>query len=413
MALFHHKPSLSTNHALKTPAPIITRNLKYIAAASFFWSFSTLMVMALLPVYLSEVLGASKISIGFMEGIALALAFMMKLGAGIGSDYLKNRKALIAWGSFLNILTKGLFALCASAGAIFLVRTLDRMGKGLRSSPTDAFIADEMYREKGATSFGFKQSIYTLGGVTGALVAWGACGLGATYETIFILSMLPASIAFSFVYWGLKPSKVHYEPLNHRGRLHVSDFKHLPKTFFILLLFAFILMLARFSEAFVALYARDMTWPIAHIPFLVVAMDLSNACTAYPAGKLADRLGRKRVMGTAILCLVLANVCFLCFPSFLGIILGVILAGIHGGMMQGAFASLISLCVPPALRGSAYALYYFTAGIALLIGNTHAGFLCDTLGTTGPFIGGLCISGFLLIMFLVFFQNFLYRQEKI
>lgn len=383
----------------------LPKNLINISIASYFWSFSTLIIASILPIYMSEVLGASGVEIGILEGVAVSFSYFIRLFAGITSDYFRNRKVLIAIGSAFNVFTKILFALSGSVLSIFIARSLDRIVKGFRSSPTDAFIADISEKGKEASSFGFKQSVYTFGAVSGTIAAWYACQCSISYNMIFSISIIPAVTAFLIVQFGLTQPKIKKEINSRKVRLHWRDFSHFSSQFFILILFSSLLMLARFSTFFISIHARDLGCKVSNIPFIIVLFCLGSAIIAYPAGKLADKIGRYKLILFALFFLLSANTIFISTNSILSVFIGSILFGAHFGIIQGSLVSLISSSVQSDLRGSAYAIYYFTGGMALFLGNTNAGYLCDKFGTTGPFLGGLVISLVIMIFFIIFFYK--------
>lgn len=143
------------------------KEIKAISWISFFWSSASLMVFAVLPVFLSEELGISHTQIGMIEGLAISSSFITKVFSGILSDYFRKRKPFILLGSFLSMLSKPMFALASSLSFILLARFMDRMSKGVRSAPTDAFIADISLQHEYSKSFSLRQSLYTLGAVLG------------------------------------------------------------------------------------------------------------------------------------------------------------------------------------------------------------------------------------------------------
>jgi MFS family permease len=360
---------------------------------SFFWSTSSLMVFSLLPIFITETLGASRAKLGLIEGVSVSLAFFSKVFSGVTSDVYRTRKPLIAIGSVLSILVKFIFAAASSVMWIFAARSLDRLSKGIRSSPTDALIADISQNLHRGQSYGLRQALYTLGGVFGALLATLLLPLtDYDYRLIFILSAIPACFALLLLCFLVKQPPIRDDiQKGHRG-WQIRDITYLPPQFWSLLGVAFILMLARFSEAFVTLRARDVGWPIPYLPLLIVGTDLVHAGVVYPIGRLANRQNLNTLLLKGILVLILANGVFLTTHSIVGVAVGVLLAGLHMGMTQGLLATLVAESTPAELRGTAFAIYYFSSGIAVLIGNTLAGHLADLMGSTGCFAAGLLFT---------------------
>ena len=352
------------------------------------------MVFTLLPTFLCEVLGASKTALGLIEGVAIFLAFVAKVGAGILSDYWKSRKPLILWGTFFSILVKVLFALANSIIWVFVARSIDRFSKGIRSAPADALIADLSPRDQQGRSYGLRYSLYAAGTVLGGcLAALGMWLSGNNYRLVFWLSTIPATIAF-VVLWVVVKAPSLSTPAAPSKKWQWRQAYDLPVIFWQLLGVSFLLMLARFSEAFLTLRAKDLGWSLAMLPLLMVGYDLVNAGVALPIGKLADKYDRKTLLLFGIIVLTLVNILILNWHNAWGIAFAMLLAGLHMGMTQGLIATLVAENTLPNLRGTAFALYYLTSGVAVLIGNYVAGFLADYYhSTAGAFRGGLVFSG--------------------
>jgi len=371
-----------------SPDPANNSSLWGIAWMSFFWSTATVMVFTLLPTFLTEVLGASKTKLGIIEGVAVFLAFLAKVFAGVLSDYWKSRKPLILVGTFLSIIVKSMFAVATTVNWIFVARSIDRFSKGVRSAPTDALIADLSPQHKEGSSYGIRYMLYTLGAVFGGGIAASLMHLSSNnYRLVFWLSIAPAVIAFLILCFIVKPSSA--ETLGKERPWHWRDARYLPPVFWKLLGVSFLLMLARFSEAFLTLRAKDLGWSIQMLPLLMVAYDIVNAGISLPIGKLADRYNRHKLLLSGILVLTVTNLVIISIDAPSGIFAGMLLAGLHMGMTQGLIAALIAETTLPHLRGTAFALYYLTSGTAVLIGNSVAGYLSDVMGgAVGAFWGG-------------------------
>lgn len=364
-----------------------------ISWMSFFWSSSSLMVLALLPTFLTEELGASHTKLGIIEGVAIFIAFVSKFLSGILSDIFRTRKPLIAVGSVFTILVKIIFAAASSIGWIFVARSIDRLSKGIRSSPTDALIADLSLKAERGKSYGLRQTMYSMGAVMGSLIA--AVFMyysNNNYRLIFILSAIPATIALIILITVVKQPPIQNEVKPKNSRWQLSDIKLLPFSFWKLLFISFILMLARFSEAFITLRAKSIGWFIPLLPLLLLANELIHSAVAYPMGKLADRYSKKTLLLNGIVVLMVTNLVFIQFSSIMGVLIAAMLAGLHMGMTQGLLSTLVAESTPAELRGTAFALYYLSTGTAVLIGNSLAGHLSDTFGTTGPFMGGIIFT---------------------
>lgn len=385
----------TTLHNQESPLPekTIKSGLWGVSWMSFFWSTSSLMVFALIPTFLTEELGASHTKLGIIEGVAIFAAFMSKVFSGILSDIFRTRKPLIAVGSVFTILVKLIFAAASSINWVFLARSIDRLSKGIRSSPTDALIADLSSKVERGKSYGLRQSLYTLGAVVGSFIAVIIMYIsGNNYRLVFLLSAIPATIALIILFTVVKQPVIQNELKAGGTPWKFSDIKFLPSNFWRLLLLSFVLMLARFSEVFITLKAKTAGWAIALLPLLIIAMKLVHSAVAYPIGKLSDRYPKESLLLNGIITLMLADIVFIQFDSIIGALAGAMLAGLHMGITQGLLSTLIAEAAPAELRGTAFAFYYFSSGAAILLGNSLAGYLSDAIGTHGPFYGGLIFT---------------------
>lgn len=376
------------------------KSLWGISFMGFFSSVATLMVVSIFPVYLTEVLGATYKEAGLLEAAALFLAFIFKSFSGVLSDVFRNRKPLIALGSFLSVLGKIIFAMANSITLISVARMADRAVKGIRSSPTDALIADlSKANVNRGRSFGLYKTLQLCGVGAGALISMILMhNTGKNYQFIFYLSMIPGIISLMLLFTIVKQPPIQDEiKKGHKG-WRIDDIRYLPKEFWILLVISSILMLARFSENNIIYRARTLEWPIIYIPAITVAMELVNACLAYPIGKFSDNTNRFTLLLGGMSILLVADLVFISTESMVGVGIGALLAGAHMGVTQGLLSTLISESTPAELRGTAFAIYYLCVGFAVSGGNIVAGHMNDMIGTVGSFCGGFVFTAFSMLI---------------
>jgi len=356
---------------------------------SFFWSTGTVMVAALLPTFLTEVLHASHTKVGILEGVAIAMMFASKIISGVLSDVFRTRKPMIAIGSFFTVLVKFMFAASTSFNLVFLAKCIDRLSKGIRSSPTDALIADLSTKQSHGKSYGIRQTLYPLGVVCGSLLATGLMILTHdNYRTVFLLAAIPGILALLILFFFIQQPKIQHEVPKTSLKWSFKDIRFFPSRLWLLLGVTTILFLARFSEAFLNLQAKSVGWQIAMLPLLFVAYDLTHALVAYPMGKLADKVNHKKLLLLGLGVLLIANLTLIGTTTWWGALLGVVIVGLHMGMTQGLLSAMIAEEAPADLRGTAFALYYFCVGGSAMIGNVIAGHLADKFGIHGCFYGG-------------------------
>jgi MFS family permease len=371
---------------------------------SLLMDISSEMIHALLPVYLVTALGASMLAVGFIEGIAEATAMIVKIFSGALSDWLGKRKMLAAIGYGLAAFTKPVFPLAANIGWIVAARFIDRIGKGIRGAPRDALIADLSPPEVRGASFGLRQSLDTVGAFIGPLAAIGLMELTANnFPAVFWVAVVPAFLSFGLIWLAVKePVRGHTGEKDARP-LQLHDIAGLPAAFWAVVALAAVLTLARFSEAFLILRAQNAGMPVALVPIVLVVMNVVYALTSYPAGVLSDRFGRNGMVIVGVMFLIAADLALVFADNIPIVLVGVALWGLHMGLTQGLLAALVADTAPEHLRGTAFGLFNFASGLAMLIASVLAGALWDHYGPVATFLAGagftaVSLAGFLWLL---------------
>ena len=362
---------------------------------SMLMDVSSEMIHALLPVYLVTVLGASMLAVGVIEGVAEATAMIVKIFSGALSDWLGRRKLLAVIGYGLAAFTKPIFPLAPDLGWIVSARFIDRIGKGIRGAPRDALVADLSPPHLHGASYGLRQALDTVGAFLGPLIAIGLMVFAAaSITTVFWIAVIPAFASFALIAWAVKEPARPVQEGKTSARLQLTDLKRLPSAFWIVVAVAFVLTLARFSEAFLVLRAQNVGLSIAFIPAVMVVMNIAYALAAYPAGAVSDRLGRRGILIVGTVLLIVADL-ILAVGGGVGVVLvGVVFWGLHMALTQGLLAALVADTAPADLRGSVFGIFYFTGGIAMLIASVVAGALWDAIGPGATFLAG---AGFTVV----------------
>lgn len=377
----------------------IPRGVWALGLVSLFMDISSEMIHSLLPVYLVTVMGASAVSVGLIEGVAEAAANITKVFSGVLSDRFGKRKALAAFGYALAAVTKPIFALANSVGWIMAARFLDRVGKGVRGAPRDALVADISPPHLRGASFGLRQSLDTVGAFVGPLVAIALMArTGDAFRVVFWVAGIPAAVAVALMFFGVEepPRQSDASP---KPAVRLADLRRLGVAFWSVVAVSAVLTLARFSEAFLVLRAQDVGLRVALVPLVMVVMNVAYALSAYPAGDLADRLGRRSMLGLGILFLIAADLVLAFGAGIPFALIGVVLWGLHMGFTQGLFAALVADTAPPELRGSAFGLFNLAVGVAMLVASVIAGALWDVYGPAATFLAG---AGFTALAFVGF-----------
>ena len=386
----------------KTAMAKIPTGVWALGFVSLLMDVSSEMVHSLLPMFMVGVLGASALTVGVLEGLAEATALGVKVFSGPLSDYLGKRKGLAVVGYSLGALTKPLFAIAPTMGFVMSARLLDRVGKGIRGAPRDALIADLAPPEIRGAAFGLRQSLDTVGAFLGPLIAVGLMLLWANdFRAVFWVAVIPGVLAVVVLIFGVKeparqPSEKRVNPIRR------ENLKRLGPSYWWVVGIGAIFTLARFSEAFLVLRAQQGGVPIALVPLVMVAMNLVYSASAYPFGKLSDRMSHQKMLAWGLVVLVVADIVLASSAHWTTVLVGVALWGIHMGMTQGLLAAMVANVAPADLRGTAFGFFNLVSGMALLCASVIAGLLWDQLGADFTFYAG---AGFSIIALLVLLRK--------
>lgn len=374
----------------------IPTSIWILGFVSLLMDVSSELIHSLLPVFLVSVLGASAVTVGFIEGAAESVALIVKVFSGALSDYLGKRKVLAVVGYGLGALSKPLFALAGSPGMVLGARLIDRTGKGIRGAPRDALVADIAPPEVRGAAFGLRQSLDTVGAFLGPLLAIVFMLLWAdNFRHVFWIAVIPAFLAVVLLLFGVREPEHHLN--GKRGNpIHKDKLKQLSAAYWWVVAFGTLFTLARFSEAFLVLRAQQGGLAMAWIPMVFVAMNAVYALTAYPFGKLADSMRHTTLLKAGLATLIAADVMLGLSSHLTGIFIGIVLWGLHMGLTQGLLAAMVADTAPAELRGTAYGFFNLCSGIAMLAASVLAGELWERLGASFTFYGGVVFSLFAL-----------------
>lgn len=349
---------------------------------SMLMDISSEMIHSLLPIFMVSTLGASALVVGLIEGLAESLALIVKVFSGTLSDYWAKRKGLAVLGYGLGALSKPLFAVAPTIGIVLTARLLDRVGKGIRGAPRDALVADFAPPHRRGAAFGLRQSLDTVGAFLGPLLAVGLMLLWANdFRAVFWVAAVPALMAVALLWFGLQeperpPLEKHVNPIRR------ENMKRLGSPYWWVVGIGAVFTLARFSEAFLVLRAQQGGMAVALVPLVMVAMSLSYALSAYPFGKLSDRMNHTKLLALGLVVLMAADIVLASGNHWATVLAGVALWGVHMGITQGLLATMVADSAPADLRGTAYGFFNLVSGAAMLIASVVAGLLWDQLGAS-------------------------------
>ncbi|MBE2259887.1 MAG: MFS transporter [Rhodobacteraceae bacterium] len=359
-----------------------------LGLVSMLMDISSEMIHSLLPLFMLTTLGASALAIGLIEGLAESTALIVKLFSGALSDYFGKRKGLAVLGYALGALTKPLFAVASTTGVVLTARLLDRVGKGIRGAPRDALVADITPRHLRGAAFGLRQSLDTLGAFLGPLLAAGLMLLSANdFRAVFWVAAIPGLLAVALLFFGLhEPER---PPAARRSNpIQRQNLKRLGVAYWWLVGIGAVFALARFSEAFLVLRAQQGGVPLALVPLVMVAMNAVYALSAYPFGRLSDRISHSKLLALGLIVLIAADIILATSEHWRVVLAGVALWGVHLGITQGLLATMVADTAPADLRGTAYGFFSLVSGLAMLLASILAGLLWDRFGAASTFHAG-------------------------
>jgi len=359
-----------------------------LGLVSLLMDVSSEMIHSLLPVFMIAGLGASATMLGVLEGLAEALALIVRAFAGTLSDLVGRRKPLAVLGYGLGALAKPLFALAASPGWVFAARLIDRFGKGIRGAPRDALVADLTPRDQRGAAYGLRQALDTVGALLGPLLAIALMLLWANdFRAVFAVAIVPALLSVAVLLFGV------HEPPSQRPRdaeppWHRASLAQLPTAYWWVVGVGAALTLARFSEGFLVLRLQQGGLPLALAPLVMVAMSAVYAVAAFPLGRLADSVSHTRLLAWGLVLLIGADALLAWRDHGPLAWLGIALWGLHMAMTQGLLATMVADHAPAALRGTAFGLFNLASGLAMLAASVIAGVLWDRAGPAATFVTG-------------------------
>ena len=382
--------------------PVIPRTIWVLGFVSLFMDLSSELVHSLMPVFLVGTLGASVMTVGFIEGIAEATALMVKVFSGAISDFVGRRKGLMLLGYGLAALTKPLFPLATSVETVFVARFLDRIGKGIRGAPRDALVADVAPPAIRGACFGLRQSMDTVGAFLGPALAIGLMIVFAgNITSVLWVAVVPAVLCVALIVFGI--DEPTHGDASHRFRspVRLNVLRSFSSAYWGVVVIGAIFTLARFSEAFLILRAQQTGFTATWVPLVMVVMALFYMLSAYPVGKWSDRVSRRALLSGGLVLLILADLVLARADSVAMTMLGVALWGLHMGFSQGLLAAMVADTAPPQLKGSAFGVFSLVSGLSMLVASVLAGWLWQTYSAAVTFYAGAAISALALLLLLL------------
>ena len=393
-------------HSLVSSLRHIPRTVWGLAIATFLMNASTIIIFSFSPLYLTVAFGVTAIGIGLIEAVVECTSWLMRVVSGVLSDFFRKRKLFILISYSLAALARPIFPLAPSPLWIFLGRTLDRIANGLQATPREALIADLSPPGLKGACFGLRQALGTAGSAMGALVGVIVMSKTQDYKLLFWIATIPALLAVGLLVFMMEDNRFTAENMKPRNEarkfkfpLTISAIKEFPFAFWMVVAVTMIILMGRFSGAFLIMFAKHMGMADFYAPTVMIVFNIFSALSAYPLGVLSDKFNRKFALGIGFVMILLADLVLALAPSVTWVYIGVILWGIQFGITQSIPMAMVADVAPKHLRGTAFGIFYLANGVALFFSNVLAGCASKFYGPHASFItsAGVIVAGLFIV----------------
>lgn len=398
------------NQKLKQKSDV--KNVIWLGIVSLLTDISSEMLFPIIPIFLTTVLKANMAVVGFIEGIAEATSAFLKLIAGIAADRWKNNKLLTIIGYGSSTIAKPFLALATMWQHVLAVRVIDRIGKGIRTTPRDALLAGSVKETERGKYFGLHRTMDTVGAVCGVLITtgllffWGT--QEATFRKIFWISVIPAALAVIILFLFVHDVKVKKQASKPKTFNLFKAWKRLNKNLKMFYGIMVFFNLASFSYAFFILRAQNVGIAIALIPILYLVYNIFYAITAYPAGKISDYLGRNVVLAVGFILFAITTLGFGFFANEITLWPLFALYGVFIGLTDGVARAVVADLSKEKEAGTAFGVYHMIVGLTMFPANMIGGLLWKYVSPTAPFVYAAVLALLAAVAIFLF-----HHKEKI
>jgi MFS family permease len=370
----------------------IRRPIVALGWVSFLTDVSAEMIYPLLPSFLTKSLRAGPAALGLIEGVAETTASLAKVGSGVWSDRVRRRKPLVAAGYVIAAVARPLVGFARVWGQVLAIRFADRVGKGIRTSPRDALVADLVPRERRARAFGLQRAMDNAGALVGPLVAALLLKLALEERTVFLLAAIPGFAAVLVLLLAVPDVRRQPGTAAPTPEAAPSPPGPLPRSFWRVIAVFALFTLGNSTDAFLLLRAEDSGVPLWQLPLLWSFFNAVKAVTGVPGGALADRAGRVPAiaLGWLVYAAAYAGFAFVSGPA--GVWALFALYALFFGLTEGSERALVADLVGERLRGRAYGYFHAAIGIAALPASVLFGLLWKELGPQVAFSAGAGVA---------------------
>jgi len=398
--------SQSTASAV-TPSISIPTSIWALGFVSFLMKMSSVIVFTLTPLFITGVLGISTFVLGLMEGAVEFLSLFTRVFAGVISDFMRKRKAIIILGYILACLSRPFLAMASNAWFVFAGRSLDRIGNGLDATPRDALVGDLAPPSIKGECYGLRETLSRTGAFLGSLLCMALLWLTSDdYPLVFWIGSIPIFAALLILVLYVKDpvseEVAQTKTKEFKSPIQFSDFQNLPRAYWFVLITSGIFMLSNFSGAFLILAAKNQDIPVWIIPLTMVIQNFATSISAYPVGYLSDRIDRRLMLGIGFLIVALSDLCLYWWESQVGVMFGIFLWGLQLGFTQSILVTLVADTSPAKIRGTSFGTFHLSNGVCLLAANGISGYLWGAIGPQATYtasaiaaLAAICVLPFI------------------
>ena len=381
-------------------------NIIFLGLVSFFADISSEMVYPIIPLYLTAAFGATPLLVGFIEGIAESLASLLKVYSGYLTDKYQKKKPVAFIGYATGLIYKIALLVSTSWTGILISRIIDRIGKGIRTSPRDVMVSESAKETDRGQAFGIHKALDMLGSAIGIILSYFILlrfkDNTSSYKLIFIISIIPAVIALlMFIF--IKEKNTVYPQKERQG--FFNQFKNLDQKLKMYLLISMIFTLGNSSNSFLLLRANTAGFDATSVILLYFIYNVTASLLAIPFGRMSDRFGRKNILVTGYIIFAVVYFSFGIADTKMGFMLLFMLYGIYTATTAGVERALITDISPANLKGTMLGLQQTIVGISLFFASIIFGFLWNNFGSFIPFAFGATLSLISAILLMITFRK--------
>jgi len=369
----------------------ITKNILILGLVSLFTDLSSQMVFPLIPLFMTSVLGAGAYQVGIVEGAAETTASLLKVVSGYWSDKIKRRKPFVLFGYSLSSITKPLFTFANTWSFVLFVRVIERIGKGLRTAPRDAIVAESCTSETRGKAYGFHRAMDGLGSVFGALLAFFLFPI-LGYKNIFLFAFIPSVIAVITILF-LKEKKTDISSVKKVEQTSLkADFKALPKNLKLFIVVSSVFAMGHFGYAFLLLRAQNIGLTDNTAILLYVLFYVVYTICIIPAGIISDKIGRRPVLMSGYFLFAITALGLVFAIDIYTVLIFFILYGVFYAMIDGVQRAFVVDLAPKNLKATALGAFHTAIGMVALPGGFIAGLIWDKISPEATFLYGFILA---------------------